>query len=200
LNFRGTGTGSNGLPKRYSSGIVCRFPLSSSEINTTIPLPGGSFTFSSNCIAHPTSTGQAQIAKAIQQAPPPVVPPIQVVPPTGPSVATTPPTSAAAAPLLLVFPGGTQVYEPAQVQFTGDSSGYLDALAWSSWDASGASGSGTLHLDDCNPNCATGTFTAYPATVNLSGASQTQNGYVFTQMAIDSPTAPGGSQSFSIPR
>jgi hypothetical protein len=137
-------------------------------------------------------------------------PPIQVVPPTGPSIATTPPTVTGSQPLLLVFPGGTEnvdgsvsstpVFEPSGFWFTSDSTGYVDGLTWSTWDASGAVGTGTLHVNDCNPNCATGNFASYPATVRLSGASQAQNGFIFTQMGIDSPTAPGGSQSFSIPR
>lgn len=136
---------------------------------------------------HPNGYGQAAMAdylfKAITASQQASRPPISVVPPS-----------------LLVFSGDTPVHEPVQFWFTGDSTGYVDNLTWSSWGAGGAVGSGTLHINDCTPNCASGTFKAFPAAVNLSGATQTPHGFLFTQLAIDSPTAPGGSQTFPIPR
>jgi hypothetical protein len=45
----------------------------------------------------------------------------------------------------------------------------VDKIAWSSWGGSRAAGSGTLEINNCNPNCAQGTYTGYPATVTLDG-------------------------------
>jgi hypothetical protein len=46
---------------------------------------------------------------------------------------------------------------------------YLDNVTWSSWTSQSATGSGDLHLNDCTPDCADGTFQTFPgATVVLS--------------------------------
>src|ERR1019366_2771250 len=43
----------------------------------------------------------------------------------------------------------------------------VTALVWSSWNATGATGNGTVIIQDCNPNCAQGSQTPTPVTVTL---------------------------------
>jgi len=65
---------------------------------------------------------------------------------------------------------------PAEIGYTGDGSGNLGglhrshslpwgALTWTSWTRTQALGGGTVWLDDCNPDCASGTF--HPYSVSL---------------------------------
>ena len=46
-----------------------------------------------------------------------------------------------------------------QITVSADGSAYVKNLTWSGWGSATATGTGTLELDDCNPNCAQGTFT-----------------------------------------
>jgi hypothetical protein len=39
-----------------------------------------------------------------------------------------------------------------------DGSGYFTKLRWSTWNASTAAATGVVYLDNCEPNCAAGTF------------------------------------------
>lgn len=48
----------------------------------------------------------------------------------------------------------------------GDGNDYLTGLHWVSWK-NVAFGSGTEHLNDCNPSCAQGTIYTYPVLVTL---------------------------------
>ncbi|MGC8514334.1 MAG: hypothetical protein ACP5P1_15065 [Acidimicrobiales bacterium] len=40
----------------------------------------------------------------------------------------------------------------------GDFGEFLTGVTWSSWSSVSATGTGTLHYNDCNPNCAAGHF------------------------------------------
>ncbi len=57
-----------------------------------------------------------------------------------------------------------------------DANFYVDHIRWSSWRATGATGRGTAHLNDCTPNCAAGHFHAFPITVRLSKVVQCVKG------------------------
>ena len=48
-----------------------------------------------------------------------------------------------------------------------DGNSYLAHLAWSSWTANSASGTGTQMINDCQPYCAAGKFRGYPADVTF---------------------------------
>ena len=54
---------------------------------------------------------------------------------------------------------------PAQIVTAADGSGYMKDITWPRWGNTTATGTGTLEIDNCVPDCATGTFTGYPATV-----------------------------------
>jgi len=68
-------------------------------------------------------------------------------------------------------PGAAQYMEvrPDQITDSGDGTGYVKDLVWSDWGSPQATATGTEEINDCNPNCAQGTYTGYPATVTLAG-------------------------------
>ncbi len=61
--------------------------------------------------------------------------------------------------------------EPSVVAISGDAGNIVSDMAWSSWNSEMALGSGTWGYDDCNPDCASGTVTDYPATITFSDPS-----------------------------
>jgi hypothetical protein len=80
---------------------------------------------------------------------------------------------------------------PAHIVYTGDGSGVLGGfdgtgiahpghLAWSSWTATRARGSGAVWIDNCTPSCAGGKFTAYSVAIV---ASRTVKGR-FTRLTL----------------
>jgi hypothetical protein len=89
--------------------------------------------------------------------------------------------------------------EPPQIIVSGDGSAFVGGLTWTGWGSSGATGSGTLKLDNCEPSCAQGTYTPYQATVTLSGlapyGSAGQQGYA--DMTVSAPGSPYGTHSYS---
>jgi hypothetical protein len=61
--------------------------------------------------------------------------------------------------------------EPNVVAISGDAGDIVSDMVWSSWNNEGALGQGTWGYDDCNPDCASGTVTDYPATITFSRPS-----------------------------
>jgi hypothetical protein len=89
------------------------------------------------------------------------------------AVTPTKAAAVAAAPALLVVPApyGGPAYsgiEPQYVQFSGDAGNVVAAISWSSWTATRATGTGTVDLQGCVPDCATGSETPTPAYLVLS--------------------------------
>jgi serine/threonine protein kinase len=89
--------------------------------------------------------------------------------------------------------------QPVQIVNSGDGSGYLKGLTWSSWGQPTAQGTGLLEIDNCNPNCAQGTFTGYPATVTLTNLTPygTSGFEAYADMTINAPSSPTPTQSFT---
>lgn len=89
------------------------------------------------------------------------------------------PASAPAAwPGVLTGDGGRFVVKPASIAYTGDSTGFVggvDGTGWAHpgrlrWTAYGprqGRATGVVWLDDCEPSCAAGTFTAHPVKVHV---------------------------------
>ena len=129
------------------------------------------------------TTGQAPPPRAAAAATTPAAatPPAAASSPPASSPATSPPaspTNSLIAVTVCVYPadgcnlpGAAQYMEvrPKQITNSGDGSGYVKDLVWSNWGSPQATATGTQEIDDCNPNCAQGTFTGYPATVTLAG-------------------------------
>ena len=59
--------------------------------------------------------------------------------------------------------------QPQQITDSGDGSGYVNDITWTRWGAARAVGTGTQEINDCNPNCAQGNFTGYPARITVTG-------------------------------
>lgn len=59
---------------------------------------------------------------------------------------------------------------PTVITFSGDSSNVVSKISWSSWTTSAAVGRGTWIYESCNPDCATGPVTPYPAKLLLTDA------------------------------
>ena len=88
--------------------------------------------------------------------------------------------------------------EPVQITTTGDGSGFVKNLTWSSWGQPTATGTGLLEIDNCSPNCAQGTFTGYPATVTLTGLTAYGTGLQgYADMTVAAPSSPEPSETFS---
>jgi hypothetical protein len=68
---------------------------------------------------------------------------------------------------------GTALFKPACVStygcaLSGDSTGFLYKMTWTSWSAAEAVGIGTYRIDDCNPNCAAGTVHPVSTVITLT--------------------------------
>jgi hypothetical protein len=88
--------------------------------------------------------------------------------------------------------------KPARIITSADGSGYVENLAWTGWGSAEAQGSGVLEVDDCNPNCAQGTYTGYPATVALSQpTAYGNNKQAYAHMTVSAPSAPYPDESFT---
>lgn len=65
--------------------------------------------------------------------------------------------------VLLVYNCKSGRYKPTKVIVTcADANFRVRGITWSSWTAREARGSGTALVNDCEPNCAEGTFHRYP--------------------------------------
>ena len=49
----------------------------------------------------------------------------------------------------------------------------VTGIVWSSWGSVTALGEGTANVDDCRPDCASGTVQHFPASIYVFGASMT---------------------------
>jgi hypothetical protein len=90
--------------------------------------------------------------------------------PTAPTSAPACPNATPPVPAVIIGPNCTK---PTVLYFSGDQTVSIQGITWTSWNTSGATGRGTWYLVDCNPNCAQGPVTNYPATLTLSNV---QNG------------------------
>ena len=74
---------------------------------------------------------------------------------------------ASSRPVVLVNCNGSGLVKPATYDvFCNPSQEVVSGLTWTSWKST-AYGSGTLKVNNCNPNCATGHFVKYPILVVL---------------------------------
>lgn len=90
--------------------------------------------------------------------------------------------------------------KPQAITITcGDGGQYIDGIKWDSWGASGAQGTGTYHVNDCEPNCAEGNFLSATVTVELSNLT-TYKGKSYLRTldfkTLDGTNLPHSGQSF----
>jgi hypothetical protein len=112
--------------------------------------------------------------------------------PTKPAPAkTTPaavpaPTQVAALPTVATnnaITPGTQAVEPSAIYFSADGNGDLTGITWSSWTAHSAEGSGSINVNNCQPDCAEGTTVNVPVSVALSAPTSSSSPY-FTAITL----------------
>ncbi|HEY5335563.1 MAG TPA: hypothetical protein VIJ71_06030 [Mycobacteriales bacterium] len=112
-----------------------------------------------------------------------------------PVVTSTPPASASpTAGLPVVHFANWTGRNPSIIYFSADSGNIVSGLTWS-WTATQAVGHGTWGYESCNPSCAQGGSTPYPAVVTLSGAAGGQ----FTKGVEETSGPHGGSFDFVLP-
>jgi hypothetical protein len=84
-------------------------------------------------------------------------------------------------PLSPVFIRATTAFDglqvkPARITYTGDGSGFLgganardlhSGIDWTKWTTELALGTGFNQLDNCEPDCASGTFHGHPVKIEL---------------------------------
>ena len=75
--------------------------------------------------------------------------------------------------------------EPRKVIATcGDGNVYATIASYGSWRRKQALGEGRLHMNDCDPSCAGGTFHSYRATFRLYRVVDTRKGPLFTRLGV----------------
>jgi hypothetical protein len=92
---------------------------------------------------------------------------------TAPGVSSTPlsPTATFAGES---DPGTWTGVEPTTIQFSADGGNVVGSIRWTAWTDRSAVGAGTWGYNDCQPDCAAGKITDYPATIELSAPSHGQ--------------------------
>jgi hypothetical protein len=82
--------------------------------------------------------------------------------------------------------------EPPVITLDADGNAYAKDLTWTGWNTTTAQGTGTLEIDNCQPDCADGTVTGYPATVTASDLMPygSNGAEAYTSMTVFAPTAP----------
>jgi len=86
------------------------------------------------------------------------------------------PTGAAAAtPTRILACTGKLVSKPSTYTLScADANAGWTGVTWSRWNSSSATGHGILRQNDCTPNCVSGKFINYRATVTLSNVIATK--------------------------
>src|ERR1035437_1681718 len=69
----------------------------------------------------------------------------------------------------------------------------LGNIQWGSWTMTNATGTGTHNINNCEPDCAQGTFSSFPVEVTLSDPANLSGIYAFTTITM-APTTNAGSQ------
>jgi hypothetical protein len=109
-----------------------------------------------------------------------------------PPTTTTPPPALPVAPNCDPQEGGSG-FEPKLI-FIGcaTSNDNLGNISWTSWTATSATGTATHNMNDCQPDCAGGTFTGFPVEVTLSDPAIVDGVSVFATITM-TPTTTSGS-------
>lgn len=71
-------------------------------------------------------------------------------------------------------------YEPTKLVLAcADANLYATNLKFSSYGGSTAAAKGTIHVNECTPNCAAGKFRAYPGTIELTDLLRCSDGRTY---------------------
>jgi hypothetical protein len=87
--------------------------------------------------------------------------------------------------------------EPATILLSGDGSIFVNGLSWTGWGSEGATGHGTLKIDNCEPNCAQGSFKDYEATIVVDDLTPYDSGMqAYDTMNVEASGTPFGSHTY----
>ena len=87
--------------------------------------------------------------------------------------------------------------QPETILLSGDGSVFVNDLAWTGWGSEGATGHGTLKIDNCKPNCAQGSFKDYEATIVVDNLTPYDSGkQAYDTMNVEAPGSPFGSHTY----
>ena len=104
---------------------------------------------------------------------------------TGPAIATTPRPSAGTPQTTVLKDCQHPAVRPHVVLIAcGDGALFVRIRHYRYWRAGEAVGRGAVWADDCDPNCAAGTFHRTPARVRLFRPVTTSTGRVFSRLAV----------------
>ena len=115
--------------------------------------------------------------------------------PTGPESTPSTPSKqifASQTVMLATLGSGALVERPRHLGLSGDGTGEMRRIRWTSWGGSTAVGHGRLGVNDCVPDCADGTFTWRDAEITLSNVGKCRGYRVYLDFSVD------GAQSESL--
>ncbi len=147
--------------------------------------PGPAVTVTVTQSQPPSSQGGGGLGQAPSSSPT-SAPPSSAAPATDVGVCVTP----------VVTCNGELKSQPTQIILSGDGTAFVTALTWTGWGLEGATGHGTLKLDNCDPNCAQGSLTSYVATIVLSKLTPYTGGAAYADMLVDAAGSPFGTKSY----
>jgi hypothetical protein len=102
-----------------------------------------------------------------------------------------PPTTASVpAKIYAAFCTVTKTPAPTELSLSCVGSNKLRQATWSTWNYDHADGTGALTLNNCQPDCLTGTGVDYPVSVRLDTPGQTTCGAVWTRAVFTYLGAP----------
>ena len=77
--------------------------------------------------------------------------------------------------------------KPAEMYLSGDGSLFIKNIRWSGWGTATATGHGTAMADNCQPNCAAGTFSHHPATITATRPASWHGKMAYSRVATSIP-------------
>jgi hypothetical protein len=87
--------------------------------------------------------------------------------------------------------------QPETILLSGDGSLFVNDLSWTGWGSEGATGHGTLKIDNCEPNCAQGGFKDFEATIVVDDLTPYHSGkQAYDTMNVDAPGSRFGSHTY----
>ncbi len=113
---------------------------------------------------------------------------------TEPSTTTTLPSSAL--PTAPNCDTGGSGFEPTEI-FIGcaTSADFLSNLQWTSWTPTSATGTAIHNINNCEPDCAGGTYAKFPVEVTLTDPTTVYGVYSFATITMNPTTNSGSEES-----
>jgi hypothetical protein len=84
--------------------------------------------------------------------------------------------------------GVTPRHEPASLLMSGDGSLYAKDITWAGWGTSTAVGRGTAEENNCEPDCAQGSYSGYGVSITLTRPEPWHGDEVYTRAAYSIPS------------